>query len=693
MKKRHIFLFLIMFLLVFNKSAYASEFFNVGIDGNNLKVRQVSVLLDGNRLDSKIPSFILGDRTLVPIRFVAENFGAVVGWEDKTKTVTVVNGPTVVILTVDSNKVLVNGVERILDKNSIPKLVTYNDNGKLDARTMVPVRFISEVLGYEVLWDSKNYTAQINTSTVTNITDIRTIYDSNGNHQIAIDSDQKLEYEVSYDSINKKYDIEFINTKLNIAGNGQTTFESEVGGTFIQKIYSRQSSLPPNPYKVSLNIVMKDEGKEIFNTTSDGKTLIISFEPNKPAPTINNISNISLGYVDGKEAVVLKGVKGNDYKSFILDNPTRYVLDLKDATLLGNLYQTFDYKLGFINSVRVSQFTPDANYDPNDKIVRVVLDINSGVSPKVNIVFKDDELYLVPENTLFNYINYNTYTSSFDFSIPSMDINSVITDYVEPNNQLILSFDNGLLDLPIGSYNINDNFISTIEIEKTSNTTIITMNLNKKINYDVDLNNSFFKINVKSENTIPTNPSGKTIVIDAGHGGKDPGALSILGFKEKEVNLSIALKLENALRQKGYNVIMTRNTDTYVDLYERPKIANNVKADLFISIHCNSTLLNSVNGLELLYCPATESSYKTVDQYPFAKSIHDSIVSSTGINSRGIKKRSDLVVLRLTNMPAVLIETAFLTNPDDSQKLIQDSFQQKVVQGIVNGVEQYMNQY
>ncbi len=588
---------------------------------------------------------------------------------------------------------LVNGVERILDKNSIPKLVTYNDNGKLDARTMVPVRFISEVLGYEVLWDSKNYTAQINTSTVTNITDIRTIYDSNGNHQIAIDSDQKLEYEVSYDSINKKYDIEFINTKLNIAGNGQTTFESEVGGTFIQKIYSRQSSLPPNPYKVSLNIVMKDEGKEIFNTTSDGKTLIISFEPKKPTPTINNISNISLGYVDGKEAVVLKGVKGNDYKSFILDNPTRYILDLKDATLLGNLYQTFDYKLGFINSVRVSQFTPDANYDPNDKIIRVVLDINSGVSPKVNIVFKDDELYLVPENTLFNYINYNTYTSSFDFSIPSMDINSVITDYVEPNNQLILSFDNGLLDLPIGSYNINDNFISTIEIEKTSNTTIITMNLNKKINYDVDLNNSFFKINVKSENTIPTNPSGKTIVIDAGHGGKDPGALSILGFKEKDVNLSIALKLENALRQKGYNVIMTRNTDTYVDLYERPKIANNVKADLFISIHCNSTLLNSVNGLELLYCPATESSYKTVDQYPFAKSIHDSIVSSTGINSRGIKKRSDLVVLRLTNMPAVLIETAFLTNPDDAQKLIQDSFQQKVVQGIVNGVEQYMNQY
>ena len=693
MKRRHIALFLIMFLLAFNKSAYASEFFNVGMDGNNLKVRQVSVLLDGNRLDSEVPSFIVGNRTLVPIRFIAEDFGAVVNWEEKTKTVTVVDGPTVVILTVDSNKVLVNGVERILDEYSIPKLVTYNIDGKPDARTMVPVRFISEVLGYEVGWDPENYTAKINTSTVANITNIRTVYDSNGNHQIAIDSDQKLNYEVSYDSINKKYNIEFINAKLNILGNNQTIFENEVSGTFIKRIFSQQTSLPPNPYKVSLSIVMNDEGKEIFNTTSDERSLIVSFEPNKPVPTKNNITNISLGFIDGKEAVVLKGVKGNDYKSFILDNPTRYVLDLKDTTLLGNPYQTFDYKLGFINSVRVSQFTPDENYDPNDNIVRVVLDINSGVSPKVNIVFKDDEIYLVPENTLFNYIDYNAHSSSFDFSIPSMALNSVITDYVEPKNQLILSFDNGLIDIPIGKYNINDNFISTIEIEKTLNTTIITMNLNKKISYNVDTNSSFFKINVKSEDTIPTNPSGKTIVIDAGHGGKDPGALSILGFKEKDINLSIALKLENALRQKGYNVIMTRNNDTYVDLYERPKIANQVKADLFISIHCNSTLLNSVNGLEILYCPATESQYKTVDQYPLAKSIHDSIISSTGINSRGIKKRSDLAVLRLTEMPAILIETAFLSNADDSQKLIQDSFQEKVVQGIVNGVEQYINQY
>ncbi len=693
MKKRHIALILIMFLLIFNKSAYASEFFTVGIDGSSLKVRQVSVLLDGNKLDSKVPSFVLGDRTLVPIRFVAEDFGAVVGWEDKTKTITVVDGPTVVILTVDSNKVLVNGVERILDKNSIPKLVTYNTDGKLDARTMVPVRFISEVLGYEVLWDSKNYTAQINTSTVANITNIRTVYDANGNHQIAIDSDQKLDYEVSYDSLNKKYNIEFINTKLNIGGNSQTIFENEIGGTFIQKILCQQSSIPPDPYKVSLTLTMKDEGKQILSTSADGKSLIISFESNKPAPTINNISDISLGFIDGKEAVVIKGVNGKDYKSFLLENPTRYVLDIKDSTLLGNLYQTFDYKLGFINSVRVSQFTPDASYSPDDKIVRVVLDINSGVNPKVNIVTKDDKLYLVPENTLFNYIAYKTDASSFDLSIPAIASSGVITDYIDVNNQLILSFENGLVDIPTGKYNINDNFINTIEIEKTQNTAIIIINFNRKINYNVDSTSSFFKLNARSENTIPTNPSGKTIVIDAGHGGKDPGALSILGFKEKDINLSIALKLENALKQKGYNVIMTRSTDTYIDLYERPKIANNVKADLFISIHCNSTLLNSVNGLELLYCPATESSYKTVDQYPFAKSIHDSIVSSTGINSRGIKKRSDLVVLRLTNMPAVLIETAFLTNPDDAQKLIQDSFQQKVVQGIVNGVEQYMNQY
>ncbi|NMR85107.1 copper amine oxidase N-terminal domain-containing protein, partial [Vibrio parahaemolyticus] len=138
-----------------------------------------------------------------------------VGWEADTKKVTVVNGPTEVILTVDSNKVLVNGVERILDKNSVPKLVTYNIDGNPDGRTMVPVRFISEVLGYEVLWDQNNYTAQINTSTIASITNIRTVFDSNGNHKLAIDSDKELEYQLNYDSNQKVYNLVFKNAKLN----------------------------------------------------------------------------------------------------------------------------------------------------------------------------------------------------------------------------------------------------------------------------------------------------------------------------------------------------------------------------------------------------------------------------------------------------------------------------------------------
>lgn len=693
MNKKLISLLFIMFFIIMSKNAYASEFFTVGIDGNSTKVRQVSVLVDGNELDSKVPSFILGDRTLVPLRFVAESFGATVGWEADTKKVTVVNGPTEVILTVDSNKVLVNGVERILDKNSVPKLVTYNIDGKPDGRTMVPVRFISEVLGYEVLWDQNNYTAQINTSIIASITNIRTVFDSNGNHKLAIDSDKELEYQLNYDSNQKVYNLVFKNAKLNIMGNNQLIYENDIGGTLINKVVAEQSSLPPNPYEIKMTIIMNSEGKEVVEKTPDGKTLIFSFNPNTPKATVNNISNISMGFMDGKEAVVIKGVNGNEFNSFTLNNPTRFVVDIKDATLLGNSSQIYNYKFGFVNSVRVSQFTSDTNNSQNEKIVRVVLDINSGVNPKVDIIKSGDELYIVPENTLFNYVSYTSNQTSFDLSIPGIPNNLVITDYIAQNNQLIISFDNTLIDIPIGKYNINDNFISTIEIEKTANTSILIINLNKKIIYNREESSPYYKINAISENTTPLNPSTKTIVIDAGHGGKDPGAISVFGDKEKDINLSIALKLESLLKQRGYNVIMTRRNDVFVDLYERPKIANDINADLFISIHANSTLSNSVNGLEVLYCPATESSNKSTDQYPLAKTIHDSIISSTGINSRGIKKRSDLVVLRLTNMPAILIETAFLSNPDDAQRLVDNSFQEKVALGIANGVEEYFKQY
>ena len=142
-----------------------------------------------------------------------------------------------------------------------------------------------------------------------------------------------------------------------------------------------------------------------------------------------------------------------------------------------------------------------------------------------------------------------------------------------------------------------------------------------------------------------------------------------------------------------YNVILTRNEDLFVDLYDRARIANSLNADIFISMHANSNIKSSITGLEVLYCPATSSEFKLEDQYPFADTVYSSIIRNTGIPGRGVIKRPELVVLRETIMPAILIEIGYLSNPQDEALVRDPAYQMRVVQGITEGIAQYFQLY
>lgn len=195
-----------------------------------------------------------------------------------------------------------------------------------------------------------------------------------------------------------------------------------------------------------------------------------------------------------------------------------------------------------------------------------------------------------------------------------------------------------------------------------------------------------------------TKPKDQILVmIDAGHGGKDPGAMpkgedgSYLQYngrdvQEKDITLSIALKVRDALAASGVNVQMTRDTDTYLELAEIGEIANQADADLFVSIHCNSYDASGPNGVEVLtYSTEGKDAYGiTSDQ--IAQNILDEYVPATGFYNRGIKDGSWLAVLKRTNMPGVLVETGFLTNPNDLAALLDDGMQTKMAQAIANGI-------
>ncbi len=169
------------------------------------------------------------------------------------------------------------------------------------------------------------------------------------------------------------------------------------------------------------------------------------------------------------------------------------------------------------------------------------------------------------------------------------------------------------------------------------------------------------------------------VVIDAGHGGKDPGAVSYSGYYEKTVNLSIARKIASYLENSGIHVIMTRNSDTFIELNERAEIANRANADLFVSIHCDSHPKSSQNGYTLYVArSASWASRKT------AAAIEQAL-RQTGLASLGTRSENFRVLVR-TACPAVLVECGYLTNSYEEGLLYDSDFQDRIARAIANGI-------
>jgi N-acetylmuramoyl-L-alanine amidase len=169
------------------------------------------------------------------------------------------------------------------------------------------------------------------------------------------------------------------------------------------------------------------------------------------------------------------------------------------------------------------------------------------------------------------------------------------------------------------------------------------------------------------------------IVLDPGHGGRDPGAVGPNGLKEAAVNLAVAKKAADMLRQAGAEVKLTRTTDVFVDLQPRCDIANSFGADYFVSIHCNSAGTPQAEGTET-YC------YKLGGQgEALAKAVQAELIAATGRADRGIKT-ANYYVLRKTNMPAVLVELAFISNPEEERLLGSPDYQEKCATAIAKGI-------
>lgn len=169
------------------------------------------------------------------------------------------------------------------------------------------------------------------------------------------------------------------------------------------------------------------------------------------------------------------------------------------------------------------------------------------------------------------------------------------------------------------------------------------------------------------------------VVIDAGHGGRDPGAISVRGFYEKTVNLKVAHKVAARLRSRGLKVIMTRDDDRFIELEERAAIANRNNADLFVSIHADSSFSRELKGFTLYIAPDASS------QSNMSARAIQKRMSRLGYDNNGIR-RNNFRVLMKTRMPAVLVEMGYISNHHEAGKIASDSFQNRISDAVASGI-------
>jgi N-acetylmuramoyl-L-alanine amidase len=182
----------------------------------------------------------------------------------------------------------------------------------------------------------------------------------------------------------------------------------------------------------------------------------------------------------------------------------------------------------------------------------------------------------------------------------------------------------------------------------------------------------------------PHVPNGRIVVmLDPGHGGKDPGAIGINGLQEKDVILPISQRVAAILEQQGIQAILTRTSDYFVDLAPRVEMAKREHVNLFVSIHANSIGNRpDVNGLETYYYSSGQR---------LAQTIHSNILQSIDIADRGVRQ-ARFYVLRNNPMPAVLVEVGFVTGTRDEPRLATAEYQNQMAQAIANGILQYIQQ-
>lgn len=277
-------------------------------------------------------------------------------------------------------------------------------------------------------------------------------------------------------------------------------------------------------------------------------------------------------------------------------------------------------------------------------------------------------------------VSPETYTSNNDVYLSWQKPGTLNLAYSTPAaNQLKIY--GGLSDIEIPSFAVNGiKSIQKVAVNTAEKAVLITF----EPGYSFTIRNYDKNITIK---VVQSGLAGKRIILDPGHGGKDPGAIGPTGLREKVVVLDTALILKAELEKAGAIVTMTRSTDVFLELAERTAISNKSDGDAFISLHTDA-FNESTQGTTSFY--NTTVNFNGPASKTLATAIQKNLIVSLGTYNRGVKEEA-FFVNRMNELPSILVEMAFISNPKEEALLKTAAFRQKAAIGIRNGLQEYFN--
>jgi N-acetylmuramoyl-L-alanine amidase len=340
---------------------------------------------------------------------------------------------------------------------------------------------------------------------------------------------------------------------------------------------------------------------------------------------------------------------------------------------------------GKIKSVTYEQ-RKEAYYAPWDDITRVTIELFE--APTYDDFYVEERgseiLVYVSDNPInnFDYVKLDSFKSNL--SIRLFENSNVSYSYNPDTKMIQMSIPKNVTDLGAFEFPVSDNIVESVVISETADSYDMAVKLSPSTT--VSNLSSGDKVLLTFVNQVIQNSdfNQTLVVIDAGHGGRDPGAVGSL-VQEKVLTLRASLMLQKELERQGFKVYMTRTKDEYVNLYDRAAMAEALNATVFVSIHINAHTGSTANGVEVLYGNQSLSSDKGL-----AQKIQNELIKQLGATNRGIAHRPNLAVLRETSMPSVLAELGFISNPAEQSKLMDNTYLQKAANAIAKGIVEFL---